>query len=136
MTAEDYFTQHVEKILTSVMQALNKDRARRFTHSEIAFFEMWWIRQNSAMKDLVRELVSEGRFEFANGGWVASDEACPTFTELLQNILYGHDFLKREFSITPKIVWHMDAFGHSSTTAKLFTDLGFEAFFFGRINDT
>ena len=30
----------------------------------------------------------------------------------------------------------MDAFGHSSSTARVFDELGFEAFFFSRMNDT
>jgi hypothetical protein len=34
--------------------------------------------------------VSEGRLEFVNGGWVASDEACPTYEEIIDNIVMGH----------------------------------------------
>jgi hypothetical protein len=30
----------------------------------------------------------------------------------------------------------MDAFGHSATSARIFEELGFEAFFFSRMNDT
>lgn len=87
------------------------------------------------MKFRVRNLVSSGRFEFVSGGWISSDEACPIYTEILENIQVGHDFLEREFNLpAPNIVWHMDAFGHSSTTAVLFEQLGYEAFFFSRIN--
>ena len=48
---------------------------------------------------IVKKLVKEGRFEFLNGGWVASDEACPTFEDLILNIATGHEFLRREFGI-------------------------------------
>jgi lysosomal alpha-mannosidase len=41
----------------------------------------------------------------------------------------------REFGIVPTVAWHADAFGHSSTTARLFADMGYEGFFFGRISD-
>lgn len=41
----------------------------------------------------------------------------------------------KEFGIIPKVAWHADSFGHSSTNAKLFEELGFEGFFFGRISD-
>ena len=47
----------------------------------------------------------------------------------------GHDFLKREFGVVPKVAWHIDTFGHSSTTARLFKELGFEAIFFSRLSD-
>ena len=43
--------------------------------------------------------------------------------------------MHREFGVTPKVAWHADAFGHSSTNAKLFRDLGFDGLFFGRMSD-
>ncbi len=80
--------------------------------------------------------MATGRFEFVSGGWVSSDEACPVFSELIENIKVGHDFLEQQFNISPpKIAWHMDAFGHSAATARLFSDIGFDAFFFSRIDD-
>lgn len=47
----------------------------------------------------------------------------------------GHQFLQREFGINPKIAWHVDAFGHTMGTAEVFKDLGYEGFFFSRINE-
>lgn len=34
----------------------------------------------------------------------------------------------------PRIAWQIDPFGHSSEVGKEFSDMGFEAVFFGRIN--
>ena len=66
-------------------------------------------------------MVAEGRFEFVNGGWVAHDEACPTYLDIIDNMVVGHKFLKDELGITaPKIAWHADAFGHTSANADLF----------------
>jgi len=59
-------------------------------------------------------LVREGRLEFANGGWSATDEACPTYEDMINNMVQGHQFLMREFGKVPKIGWHLDSFGHSS----------------------
>ena len=70
-----------------------------------------------------------------NGGWAASDEACPTYEELIQNIMAGHAFLKKTFGITPKHAWHLDAFGHSASTPELFSRMGFETITFARMND-
>ena len=71
-----------------------------------------------------------------SAGWVASDEACPIFSELIANIKVGHDFLKREFGLAPpKSVWHMDAFGHSATSARVFEEMGFDSFFFSRMDE-
>ena len=91
--------------------------------------------QNDTTKEEVRKLVKEGRWEFVNGGWVATDEANPLYSDIIENIKVGHDFLWREFKVIPKVAWQADAFGHSSENAKIFMELGFEAFFFGRMNN-
>ena len=40
----------------------------------------------------------------------------------------------REFSATPSVAWQLDPFGHSSGIADLFSEIGFEAMFFARMN--
>jgi len=80
--------------------------------------------------------VKEGRLEFANGGWSASDEACPNYEDMINNMLIGHNFLKKEFGVKPRVGWHVDAFGHGATNARLFADFGFEAMFFARMDRT
>ena len=86
------------------------------------------------MKNEVKLLVKEGRLEFSNGGWSATDEACPNYEDMINNMIIGHGFLKREFGVTPRTGWHIDAFGHSSTNARLFADFGFEAIFMSRLD--
>lgn len=79
--------------------------------------------------------MRDGQFEFVNGGWAASDEACPTYEELIENIMAGHAFLKRTFGVVPRHAWHLDAFGHSAATPELFGKMGFESITFARMND-
>lgn len=107
-----------------------------FTFVEMKFFTMWYNRQTKERKDQVKQLVREGRLEFANGGWSASDEACPNFEDMINNMAIGHSFLMKEFGVKPRVGWHLDAFGHSSTNARLFADFGFEAMFFARMDRT
>ena len=47
----------------------------------------------------------------------------------------GHQFMKKEFGIVPRVGWMIDAFGHSSTNAALFADFGFDAIYFSRIDE-
>ena len=96
---------------------------------------MWWDKQNNLTKAQFRNLVVEERFSFMSGGMSSSDEATPLWSDVIENIKVGNDFLMREFGIQPKVAWHADAFGHSAETPHLFQQLGFEAFFFGRIDD-
>ena len=47
----------------------------------------------------------------------------------------GHDFLRKEFGIKPKIGWQLDPFGHSAANAELFEELGLETILFARMNE-
>ncbi len=54
------------------------------------FFKMWWVEQSPAVQQDVKNLVKDGRFEFVNGGWVAHDEAGPTYNDIIENMRLGH----------------------------------------------
>jgi alpha-mannosidase len=54
---------------------------------------------------------------------------------MILNMYIGHQFLRKEFNVVPKIGWMLDAFGHSATNARLFSEFGFEAIFFARLDD-
>ena len=114
---QELFDEEVKIIFDSVFSVLREDKTKTFTHAEIKYFKMWWMTQSKEDKEVFREIVNEGRWEFVNGGLVSSDEACPTFIELVQNLRMGHYFLKQEFGIDIKIAWHADSFGHSSSFA-------------------
>ena len=48
--------------------------------------------------------------------------------------MHGHQFLLKEFNYVPKVGWHIDPFGHSNANARLFAEMGFDAYFFSRID--
>ena len=116
------------------MKALHADPKRKFTYVEMKFFTMWYNRQNEKTKDLVKYLVGNGQLEITQGGWSSTDEACPNYEDIINNMYLGHMFLKKEFGVIPKIGWMIDAFGHSTANAALFADFGFDAVFFSRID--
>jgi len=117
-----------------VIQELIKKPHRRFTYVEMKFFTMWYYEQDEEVKEQVKMLVKEGRFEFVNGGWSMHDEACPHFEDMINNMMLGHQFLMKEFGIKPRIGWHIDPFGHSNANPRLFADMGFEAWIFARLD--
>jgi len=69
-----------------------------------------------------------------NGGWTAHDEANPSYDDMINNMMIGHQFLKREFDMTPNIGWDIDTFGHSDTNTRLYAEMGFDAMFFSRLD--
>ena len=58
------------------------------------------------------------------------DEACATYEDMIINMQLGHKFLHDNFGVQPKIGWTIDPFGHSSTNARLFAEMGFERDYF------
>ncbi len=146
-TAKEYFNGNifingifeneggVYGILSNVTEYLWDNPTKRFTQAEIWFFQRWWYLQSNVTQAKVKQMVNEGRFEFVNGGWVASDEACPVYEDLVENIVLGHQWLKDTFNIVPRIAWHVDPFGHSSVMNELFQLMGYDSLFFGRMTD-
>ena len=98
------------------------------------FFSMWWDRQPNGIKEPVRELIKEGRLEFVNAGWSMHDEACTHHDDMMNNMMLGHEFLEREFGYKPRIAWSIDPFGHSNGNPRLLADMGFDAWFYARLD--
>ena len=61
-TVDEYYQSNVKHILTTVTQQLKKNKDRRFTYVETAFFAMWWGNQNETTKQDVRALVASGQW--------------------------------------------------------------------------
>ncbi|CAN0870191.1 Probable alpha-mannosidase At5g13980 [Linum grandiflorum] len=125
----------VQNILDSLIPALLADKNRKFVYVEIAFFERWWNDQSEAMKHIVKKLVASGQLEFINGGMCMHDEATTHYIDMIDQTTLGHRFLKREFSVTPRVGWQIDPFGHSAVQAYLLgAEVGFDSLFFARID--
>ncbi|XP_016074137.1 PREDICTED: lysosomal alpha-mannosidase isoform X2 [Miniopterus natalensis] len=143
-TVDQYFyginnnIQHagVQYILDSVISSLLAEPTRRFIYVEMAFFSRWWNQQTNATQDVVRNLVRQGRLEFANGGWVMNDEAATHYGAIIDQMTLGLRFLEDTFGKNgrPRVAWHIDPFGHSREQASLFAQMGFDGFFFGRLD--
>ena len=82
----------------------------------------------------MKKFIQNGQLDIVNGGWSANDEAAPDFDDILNNMMIGHEFIQKEFGVTPKIGWDLDTFGHSDTNTRLFAEMGFDAMFFSRID--
>ena len=48
---------------------------------------------------------------------------------MINNIMIGHEFLLREFGVTPKIGWELGSRGQSEANKRIYADLGYEATF-------
>uniref|UniRef100_A0A667WBF3 Alpha-mannosidase n=1 Tax=Myripristis murdjan TaxID=586833 RepID=A0A667WBF3_9TELE len=126
----------VQYILDSVVDQLLKNPDRRFIYVETAFFFRWWKQQSDGMRQTVKQLVNEGRLEFVNGGWCMSDEATTHYSAVIDQMTMGLRFLNETFGPCgrPRVAWHIDPFGHAREHASMFAQMGYDGFFFGRLD--
>uniref|UniRef100_A0A3B1J9Z3 Alpha-mannosidase n=1 Tax=Astyanax mexicanus TaxID=7994 RepID=A0A3B1J9Z3_ASTMX len=119
------YIQHagVQYILDSVVSELQKDPARRFIYVETAFFHRWWSEQSAKTRNIVTQLVQEGRLEFVNGGWCMSDEASTHYSAVIDQMTLGLPCLH----IRPG-----QKYLHRSDL--IFANMGYDGFFFGRLD--
>ena len=50
--------------------------------------------QNETMRQTVRDLVQNGRFEFINGGWCVHDEATTNYADIIDQMSLGLRYVK------------------------------------------
>lgn len=70
----------------------------RFVYVESSFFERWWLEQNERRQDQVKQLVSEGRLEFAGGAWSMNDEAGTHYHSVVDHLTWGLRSVKYNIS--------------------------------------
>ena len=141
-TYEEYFyktggvPKGVKNIITNVVESLRTHPERTYSQVEVSYFKKWW--EESATEEerqVVRFMITEGRFTFLNGGFVMADEACSNYQDLIDNERVGLQFLKETFNYYPKTAWQVDPFGHSATYAKVMSEMGFENLVLCRIDE-
>lgn len=88
-TVDQYYYENVQFILSSVISALLKDPTKRFIFVESAFFFKWWQQQPMTLKKQVKQLVDEGRLEFAGGAWSMNDEATTHYQSIIDQFTWG-----------------------------------------------
>lgn len=64
----------------------------------MAFFWQWWEEQDESTLDVVLDLVSQGRFEFINGGWCMNDEATTHYVDIIDQMSLGLRFVRSPVS--------------------------------------
>jgi lysosomal alpha-mannosidase len=124
----------VRGILDTVVQQLASNPDQTYNQVESYYFHRWWSEQNDTTKATVRQLAQNGQLAFLNGGWSMHDEACVHQESAISNMEVGARFLKEELGVEMNIGWHVDPFGHASATPKYMAEMGFDAFFFWRVD--
>eukprot|EP01083_Nonionella_stella_P276753 940645_1 len=126
--------QCVKCTLDSVIKSLLENPERKFIEVEVSYFSRWYNSKDSSVQDIVQRLVKSGSLEFIGGGWSMNDEATTHYQAIIDQMALGHRFLNETFGVVPKVAWQIDPFGHSSTVASLFQQMGFDGYVLNRID--
>jgi len=124
----------VDCILNNVTAALARNPARTFSYVEMGYFRIWWANQTAEVKQQIMQLNKNGHFEFLNSGVVMNDEGAAYYDDIIEQMSKGLKFVKDTFNYTVQTGWHIDPFGHSAAQANLFSQMGFNSWFFERID--
>ncbi|TRY79620.1 hypothetical protein TCAL_12196 [Tigriopus californicus] len=126
----------VQYVIDSVVKELTFAPEKKYIQVETAFFWRWWLEQDDQMKNMTRSLVENGQLEFVSGGWSMNDEGAAHYTAIIDQMSLGvrhlHDVLGD--CARPRVAWQIDPFGHSKEQANIFALMGFDGYFFGRLD--
>ena len=123
-TEQGYYSQTVKAIIDSSIAYLKANPEAKLTFSDIGFLYMW-IKENPNRLEEVRKVVDSGQLYLANGGYVMSDLATPTFDDLLTNFQFGRKYLHEKGLQQPQTIWSTDQFGLGKSINKIARDLGY-----------
>lgn len=69
-----------------------------------------------------------------NGGFAANDHATTYYEDIIDQMTYGHQFVKNTFGVRVKTGWNVDTFGGSIVDNYLEEQMGITNVFLSRIN--
>ena len=134
-TYDYYYTRDVRRLLTNLYQFAMEHSDFKYIYAEVSFFSLWWKEQSDSVRQNMKQLAREGRFEFVQGGWVQNDEANTHYFAILNQMLDGHEWLKKNFpEAVPRIGWAIDPFGLSPFMAQINSMFGFGAMHIQRVH--
>eukprot|EP00977_Amphora_coffeiformis_P009231 scaffold2102_cov161-Amphora_coffeaeformis.AAC.15 len=135
-TFDAYFRTQTIHIITTVVEALEKDPRRKFIWAEISYFSWWWTEQDLGMRQRAMKVLESGQLEFVTGGWVMPDEANSQIYALEIQMQEGHTWIRENLGpqYVPKYGWSIDPFGYSPTIPYVLSNFNFEGILIQRVH--
>ena len=104
----------------------------KFMHTSPQLFK-FVKKDNPELYARIKKRVKEGRFEIDGAMWVEPDCNLTSGESLVRQILYGKNFLKKEFNIDSKTLVLPDVFGYSCQLPQILKLSGVNRFITGKM---
>ena len=98
-----------------------------FTHNEAVLYE-WVERHDPELFEDIRGKVASGRWHISGGWLLQPDCNMPNGEMFFRLAEYGRRYFKERFSVTPRIAYNFDAFGHNGSLPQILRRLGYEMY--------
>ncbi|MFD1671305.1 alpha-mannosidase [Agrilactobacillus yilanensis] len=82
----------------------------------------------------IKARIQEGRWEVDGGMWLEADCNMPSGESLVRQILYGTEFMAKEFHKKPHYLWLPDVFGYSWALPQILKKSGLTTFMTTKIS--
>lgn len=134
-TADQYFEFFIDPMYTTAVEALSANPERKFQAVEMVYFRKWYEGTTDRLRAEAQRLVRNGQIAFAVGGWVMPDEATVDYTDLIETMSLGQEWIYDTFEgARVRHGFQVDPFGASSSFAAISSKLGFESHLVARLN--
>ena len=82
----------------------------------------------------IKQRIKEGRWEVEGAMWLEADCNLSSGESLIRQIIYGKDFMKKEFDVDSKILWLPDVFGYCAALPQILKKSGVDKFVTSKIS--
>ncbi|MDD5306794.1 MAG: hypothetical protein PHU25_05680 [Deltaproteobacteria bacterium] len=125
-TSEEYYGRRIERILDEVIAALVAEPRRIFSVEALFFLRRYWERRPD-QREILRQLVNDGRLRLTGTGITTPDTVLPDTELILRDYLDGQEWLRtRRMTPEPRLAYLPDDFGHSPALPSMLRALGFD----------
>ena len=115
----------------SALDRMKEDDKFVYSFTTPPVFE--WIKDTDPdMFEEIKERISEGRWELAEGWWLQPDCYSANGESYIRQGLYGQRYLKENFGKMSNIVFNIDSFGHSPQLPQILSKCGIKYYCFVR----
>ena len=102
-----------------------------FCHNEALLYE--WVEEHEpALFARIRDLVRAGRWQVCGGWYLQADCNLPSGESLVRQVVTGLRYFLDRFGVRPRVVFNVDAFGHSRGLVQVLAKAGYTGYLFCR----
>jgi len=124
-TSEQYYTHFVQGNLDQALDELRREARRVYSIECMFFLRMYWERRPER-REVVRQLVNEGRLRLTSSGVTTADTLIPSPEAILRDFLLGQEWLRKQgMNQEPDLAYFSDSFGSSPALPSLLRAAGF-----------